>query len=212
MREKPCENEFLQDSATRGNHPVAMVEMTIDPPRTPTPNIDWAAALAEHGKWLRTVVLARIGEPQAVDEVLQEVALAAVRNKAPLSDVRKLAPWLYQLAVRQTLLYRRKHGRARNLVNRYAERNQPREEDARSPDPLGWLLHGERKELIRVALDRLGRRDREILLLKYAEEWSYKDISTHLGISQSAVEARLHRARKRLRVELESLNITGTES
>ena len=37
------------------------------------PAIDWQAALAQHDRWLRTVVLARVREPQAVDEVMQEV-------------------------------------------------------------------------------------------------------------------------------------------
>ena len=36
--------------------------------------LDWQALLAEHDRWLRTVVYARVGEPQAVDEVMQEVA------------------------------------------------------------------------------------------------------------------------------------------
>ena len=44
------------------------------------PAIDWQAALTQHERWLRTVVLARLREPQAVDEVMQEVALAAVKQ------------------------------------------------------------------------------------------------------------------------------------
>jgi len=40
------------------------------------------------------------------------------------------------------------------------------------------------------------------LLLKYTENWSYQQIAAHLGISHSAVEARLHRARRKLRAEL----------
>ena len=51
--------------------------------------------------------LCRLGEPQAIDEVMQDVSLAAVRQQAPLNDPEKVAPWLYRLAVRQTLLYRR---------------------------------------------------------------------------------------------------------
>jgi len=34
-------------------------------------------------------------------------------------------------------------------------------------------------------------------MLKYAEDWSYHALAEHLGISHSAVEARLHRARQR---------------
>ena len=171
------------------------------------PTIDWSAALVEHERWLRTVIFTRVGEPQAVDEVLQEVSLAAVRSRAPLHDAGKVAPWLYRLAVRQSLLYRRKQGRRRKLVGRFAERFRPTEQDVRTADPLDWLLAEERRRLVQVAMSRLTRREAEILLLKYTEGWSYHDLVRHLGIGHSAVEARLHRARARLRGELLALEV-----
>ncbi len=169
--------------------------------------IDWAAELAKHERWLRTVIAARLGEPQAVDEVMQEVAVAAVEQKAPIEDRNKIAPWLYRLAVTQSLLYRRKMGRKRKLTDRYAERFQPTERDTRQEDPLGWLLAEERRGQIREAMEQLPQRDAEILMLKYTQQWSYKDLAEHLGISESAVEARLHRARKRLRSQLAAKNV-----
>ena len=174
-------------------------------------SIDWPSVLAEHGRWLRTVVCARLGEPQAVDEVMQEVSLAAVRQQAPLNDPEKVAPWLYRLAVRQTLLYRRKQGRQRKMIGRYADRFQPSEADNRQADPLGWLLAEERAVQVRAAMSRLPKRDAEILMLKYNEDWSYQAIAEHLGISHSAVEARLHRARQRLRTELAALDVVTAD-
>lgn len=171
-----------------------------------TPTIDWQSTLAEHDRWLRTIVLARLGEPAAVDEVMQEVSLAAVRQAAPLADPGKVAPWLYRLAVTQSLLYRRKQGRRRKLTDAYARRTAPTEADNRQPDPLGWLLAEERRRLVRTALARLPRRDAEILLLKYTEDWSYLELADHLGITRSAVQARLHRARNRMRSELDALS------
>jgi RNA polymerase sigma factor (sigma-70 family) len=173
----------------------------------PQLRIDWQAALAEHDRWLRMVVRARLGEWQAVDEIMQEVSLAAVAQRAPLADASKIAPWLYRLAVTQVLLYRRKHGRRRNLVDRYARDTQPTEVDRRTVDPLDWLLADERGRSVRAALATLPARDAEILLLKYAEDWSYHEIARHLGISHSAVEARLHRARQRLREGLTARNV-----
>ena len=40
---------------------------------------------------MRTVVYSRLRDGQAVDEVMQEVALAAVRQAAPLQDAAKVA-------------------------------------------------------------------------------------------------------------------------
>jgi RNA polymerase sigma-70 factor (ECF subfamily) len=112
----------------------------------------------------------------------------------------------------QTLLYRRKIGRGRKLIDRYAERYRPVESDNRQPDPLGWLLSEERRAQVRTAMSRLGRRDAEILLLKYTEDWSYRELADRLGVSESAVEARLHRARQRLRTELAALDVVAADA
>jgi RNA polymerase sigma-70 factor (ECF subfamily) len=161
--------------------------------------IDWPAVLAEHDRWLRTVILARVGEFAAADDVMQEVAAAAVEKGHQLRDRSRVAPWLYRLAVVAALQYRRRQGRRRKLIDRFTQRHPPDEADTRERDPLDWLLADERNALVRQALERLPRRDAEILLLKYTEDWSYRQLAEHLGLSTSAVEARLHRARQKMR-------------
>src|SRR5439155_21804001 len=134
------------------------------------PAIDWQAALAQHDRWLRTVVLARVREPQAVDEVLQEVALAAVKQAAPLADRSKVAPWLYRLAVLQSLLYRRKAGRRRRLKERYIDAAGERDRSQPPPiEPPNWLLAHDRRSLVRRGLTHLAPKDAAILLVKYTE-------------------------------------------
>lgn len=189
------------------------------PKRTPPPSsgvglragvgkIDWNAALAEHSDWLRTVIAARVQERQAVDEVFQEVALAAAGAEEKNSvDPERVGPWLYRVAVLQAMLYRRKAGRRRKLVDKFVGTGAAPRDDDRSTDPLQWLLSDERRKLVRLALSRLPSQDAEILLLKYTEDWSYRDIAERLGLSESAVEARLHRARLRMRKILCDMNV-----
>ena len=164
--------------------------------------IDWGSALVEHGRWLLLVVLARVGDRHAAEEVLQEVALAALAQHAPMTDRSKVGPWLHRLAVNKALLFRRGRGRRVRMMARHADREATRGEPSAEADPLEWLVRDERAGLVRTALDRLPRRDAEILLLKYLEDWSYRDLADHLGLSVPAIEARLHRARGRLRSEL----------
>lgn len=158
------------------------------------------ALLGLHGRWLRTVLLVRCGERLAVEELFQELAVAVIR-KPPVHVLPEKQPaWLYGLAVRIALLYRRKRGRQRRLQERIHAKgpdygNQPL-------DPLAWLLADERRQMVRQSLLRMTPKDRELLVLKYTEDWSYRDLATRLGITESAVEARLHRARARLRSEL----------
>ncbi|MFO0890033.1 MAG: sigma-70 family RNA polymerase sigma factor [Isosphaeraceae bacterium] len=173
-----------------------------EPDHAPVP--DWPAVLRTQAPWLRRVVSARLGERQAVDEVMQEVALAVVAQRAPLLHPGRVLGWLYRLAVRQALMYRRKAGRQRALLGRYS-RQRPGDEVDPSPSPLGWLLHEERRSLIRQALRQLPPRDADLLTLRYAEGWSVAELAANLDVSASAVEARLHRARGRLRLALAEL-------
>jgi RNA polymerase sigma factor (sigma-70 family) len=173
--------------------------------------IDWPAELERHGRWLRTVALARVGDAAAADDVMQEVATAAVAKGHQVREPKSVGAWLYRLAVVGALQYRRRQGRRRKLVERYAEAAAPVESSSRERDPLDWLLADERKAMVRRALARMPRRDAEILLLKYSEDWSYRQMAEHLGMSESAVEARLHRARQKLRSELHRLDPTLTK-
>ncbi len=117
----------------------------------------------------------------------------------------RAAVWLYRLAVRHVLIYRRKSGRRRSLVDRYAARCAAGAIDA-TPSPLAWLLRDERQKLVQDALRRLPPRDAEILVLKHAEGFTARELADRLGVAVATVETRLHRARQRLRVELAALS------
>ena len=69
------------------------------------------------------------------------------------------------------------------------------------------LLAKEQDQLVRQAIQSLPSRDAELMLLKYTEDWTYRQLAEHLGISESAVEARLHRARGKMRRILSRLEL-----
>ena len=171
----------------------------------------WSARLIRHSRWLRAVIVARSGDVSAIDEIFQEVALAVVKQKGDLPEDR-VAPWLYRIAVRQALLHRRRLGRQKRIHRDYTMRRSADSESEASLDPLVWLLSDERQQLVRRAIQRLHSKDAELLLLKYSENWSYRELAEHLGVSHSAVETRLHRARQRLREELVALEVVEVEA
>ncbi|HYR63829.1 MAG TPA: sigma-70 family RNA polymerase sigma factor [Actinomycetota bacterium] len=64
---------------------------------------------------------------------------------------------------------------------------------------------------VHKALGRLPKRQRTVLVLRELEGMSYADIAVALRISTRAVEISLSRARKRMRVELASLDLAEEE-
>ena len=99
----------------------------------------------------------------------------------------RVAVWLYRLAVRHVLIYRRKTGRQRSLVDRYAARKAASEVDA-APSPLAWLVNDERQQLVQAALRRLAPRDAELLILKYAEGYGMRELAGRLGANVATIE------------------------
>jgi len=193
-----------------GTSVAVMTAADPTPPASRHPAIDWGRCLEEHQSWLKRVILARTGEPQAVDEVWQQLALAAVEQRWPLADPAKVAPWLHRLAVIAAARHCRQLGRQRRTIHRWADA-QTYSSNGAALDPLALLMRRERVALTRHALLSLPARDAEMLLLKYGERWSYRRIAAHLGISEKAVDCRLMRARAQLRRSLVRLGVEDNE-
>ncbi len=170
---------------------------------SPSAVCDPLEALSEHEPWLRTALLARMGNRDEVEEVLQEVAVAAASQSAKAEPVERAGPWLYRVAIRQMLLFRRKAGRRRKLMTRVVDRPLPREAES-NRDPLEFLISQERQSEVREAMVQMSERDRQLLMLKYVDGLSYGEIAEHVGVTASAVQSRLHRARSLLRKHLDS--------
>lgn len=193
--------------------PISKMPSHNQPEAEPKPTIsDWRMEWNTHQRWLRTVIWARVYNSHAVDDVMQEVALAAAKGLKHV-EADKAGPWLYRVAIRQVLLRRRRLGRQQRLENpqgwNAAEEDGTNSfQDTKQSDPLDWLLSKELQALVTTAMRTVPRKDAEILLLKYTEDWTYKQMASHLGVSQTAVEARLHRARKKLRSALNQLDPT----
>jgi RNA polymerase sigma-70 factor (ECF subfamily) len=169
-------------------------------PSDAVPTIDWRDALQAHWGWLRTVVRSRVGDTDVADDVMQEIAVAVLEQPSRPTDTGKIAPWLYRVALRLTVNYWRSNGRHRRLLSGFASEKGTGADS--KPSPRDWVLRAELRESIAEALRALAPIDREILLLKYTEGWSYKDLAAHLGVTQKTIEHRLAKARRALRSQL----------
>jgi len=176
--------------------------------------IDWPAELQQHQGWLKKVLRCRIGDSHAVEDVLQEVVVAVLRqldatkqNQHDANDDRgrstlptdpqKVGPWLYRVAIRHAINFHRKQNR-RSQAKPVADMEVVSSESG----PLDWMLNRESKENLQQALNQLADGEREILMLKFSENWSYQQLADHVGISVRAVEHRLLKAKKHLRAIL----------
>ncbi len=145
-------------------------QITSDPAASGAVLIDWSDAFSEHSHWLRTVIRSRLGEDRGTDDVLPEVAVAAVGapNRPTQPEGSPLAVPGRHPAVHDVPPH---HGTAAAAyTSQFAEGGPARGDTAGGA--LGWMLGNERQASIRRALDKLPELDRQILWLKHTENWT----------------------------------------
>ncbi|HWL09018.1 MAG TPA: sigma-70 family RNA polymerase sigma factor [Planctomicrobium sp.] len=169
-------------------------------------NDEWLAGLKQHEPWLRKVLFNRVGDRDVVDDLMQEIGVAISRPELRPENIDRLGAWLYRVAVKQSFLYRRKMGRYRK---HFGATDDPltTAADQHQGDPLQWLLGREHQQAVRHCLTQLHETDRDILMLKYAENWTYQELADRLGVTVHTIEHRLLKAKKRLRQLLQQAHV-----
>jgi len=145
-----------------------------------------------------------------VAEAAQEAFLDAFQSLSKLREPERFKSWLSSIALRRAADYWRENTRrAENDV------------DFSDPEQSTWIeeimagdsaqrfeelaSRREAAKLVETLLDGLGPEDRLAVELYYAEEYAVAEIGEMLGWGESKVKVRLHRARKKMARQCESL-------
>jgi RNA polymerase sigma-70 factor, ECF subfamily len=140
------------------------------------------------------------GNREEAEDLVQETYTKALKGFSSFSPGTNFRAWMYRI-LRNTFLTSRAGLKA--TVSFDDEENEIPEPPA-SGDPESLLLARMDQEQIRLALEQLAVQQREIILLSYVEELSYKEIAETLGLPIGTVMSRLSRARRALRELLSS--------
>ncbi len=156
--------------------------------------------VARHKQALYRIVTRLIGDEAEAVDLVQETFIAAYSALARYDPDRPMHSWLARIAVNKARDWRR-----RGIVRRWISWAVPIEDTDVADDAPGMdVVANDRSELRRVkkAIARLPHGAREILVLRTVEELSQAETARILGLSEKAVEARLYRARQKLKDEL----------
>lgn len=153
------------------------------------------------------------------EDLAQEVFLRVYRARKRYEPGAKFSTWLFTIAGNV----------ARNAARSAGRRQEVSEADAPSATsdtqaqgleglakarsglmPARQLDEAERAEIVRLAVQQLGERQRMALLLCKFEGLSYAEIADAMGLSIKAVKSLLSRARVNLREILEPYISEGT--
>lgn len=149
------------------------------------------------------------GNREEAEEVVQEVFLTIYAKAQTFRGAAAFSTWLYRITANAALtkLRRRKKGEELSLDDYLPSF---REDGHHLVRPVvDWsneleerVASEERQRLIQQALDQLAPVDKAVVVLSDLEGLSDREIGSALGLSVSAVKARLHRSRLFLRGKL----------
>lgn len=158
--------------------------------------------LLEHGAALRRVASTYEADPSRRDDLFQDICLALWRALPGFRHESSERTFLFRIAHNRGL----SHGwyrKSRREVEGAALEAAPGSAlvDQRS-DPESEVVEGDRRRRLRGAVRALPLAPRQILSLSL-EGLSHREIAEVLGTSENTVGVRLHRARQRLREQLQ---------
>lgn len=123
-------------------------------------------------------------------DLTHDIFLKVFVNLSRFSHKSKFSTWLYSLTYNFCIDYLRKNNKVRTESDETLA-NIPDNEDDRNEKELLSL----RAERLGAVLDLLNPDDKAVLLMKYQDDMSVKDIEEALSVSESAVKMRVKRAR-----------------
>ena len=157
-----------------------------------------ADLVAAYKDRLFTYVFHMLGGSDDALDVTQEAFVKAYETLTVKYDAERctsleLRPWLYRIARNLALNRLRSRKRMAGAVERMKVDVQ--EQTFVSPN--------DHARAIRMALDKLGRESRELIILRFIEQYTYAEISAVTGSSESALRGKVYRALRRLRKIME---------
>lgn len=138
-----------------------------------------------HSGLVYSVCLRRVRDPVLAEDATQAVFILLARNARKLPESTLLPGWFVNVS---------KYVAARTLRTEFRQKAREAEVGKMRQHTDNTVGHQQLTELLDDALDRLNSRERDVVILKFFEERSFKEVAEVLKISEKAAEKRVARA------------------
>jgi RNA polymerase sigma-70 factor (ECF subfamily) len=139
--------------------------------------------------------------PQDVDDIVQEVFIAAFVGLKKFRGDSRLRTWLFTITINKCRSHRQRWRSRRRRMGMVGAEADPRCDG----DAARAALADESCAEVRRAVGALPQKYREVVVLRYLEGLGTDEICDLLAITANAMQVRLNRAKKKLRQTLNGI-------
>ena len=165
--------------------------------------VAFSQLVQRHQKSIHALAWREIGDYHIAEEITQDAVLQ-VYNKLPtLKNPKLFAGWLYVIAKRQCIAWKRKNKHPTHSLNSMSQETLDESAYANYISQEREVKVTEyRREIVQKLLEKLPEIERTVVILHYLGEMTCDAIGMFLGVSPNTVKSRLSRARKRLKEDV----------
>ena len=165
--------------------------------------MDFEELANEHKDTVYRQMIRVCGNREDAEDVLVEALLRAFRHLDQLRDSVAFHAWLAQIA-RRVCWQLKEREALLPLLQLSTVEEEGREIAGVEPGPEAEVAARQMKALLNDAIGKLPDGYREVYRMRDVEEMSGDEVAKRLGISQTAMKSRLHRAREMVRQHLDA--------
>lgn len=134
----------------------------------------------------------RLGGTDGADDLLQETFIKVYINLHRYRPDYTFGQWLYTIARNTFIDYVRKRQEELPIDERFASPPSP------MPTPEERFINLQQRTQLEHYLEQLTPRYRELIRMRFFDEYSYEEIATKLGLPLGTVKTQIHRAREQM--------------
>jgi RNA polymerase sigma-70 factor (ECF subfamily) len=184
----------------------------------------YVALVHRYGGLMQRVALGYVRTPAVAEEVVQETWCAVLTGLERFEGRAALKTWLFRILTNRAKTRGQREARSVPLSSltrddgdgpavdpdRFLPADHPRWPGHWAAGPAPWstlpherLLAREVRAQIRAAIEALPERQQAVVVLRDVEGWPPEDVCEALDLSEGNQRVLLHRARSKVRAELE---------
>ena len=144
----------------------------------------------QYCKAMYNICIRMTGNQNDAEDLLQEAFMIAFKNLRQLKDPVQFGGWLKRIVVNECIRFCKK-----NVY--WSDWDEQWEQTLSNEEPEWWKTVD--LKMVHQEIKSLPDGCRQVFNLYVLEDYSHKEIATHLGISESTSKSQYHRARQLLK-------------